>query len=222
MMTRKTRLLLGGILYVLLVSAQASAQGLVWHKHVVAATETVQEARYRDAEETSQAAFRCGGRDQRLAASLNNLAEAYRKQGKYVLAEPLYQKSVAIWEKTLGLNHPAVAVGLNNLALLYTAQGNYARAESLYQRSREIWEDVLGPDSLYLAINLENHASLLRRMNREAEAVKMETRAKAIRAKHTRDHHAGESVSMTRGVRQSFKSMNQVSTMYLTDAEPCD
>ncbi len=50
------------------------------------------EAAVREAE-----AF--GPRDNRLATSLNNLALLYDDQGRYKEAEPLYQRSLAIWEK---------------------------------------------------------------------------------------------------------------------------
>jgi hypothetical protein len=37
----------------------------------------------------------------------------------------LYKRSLAIYEKALGPDHPDVALGLNNLALLYKTQGRY-------------------------------------------------------------------------------------------------
>ena len=40
-----------------------------------------------------------GERDPRLAASLNNLAELYRAQREYAEAEPIYRRSLAIWEQ---------------------------------------------------------------------------------------------------------------------------
>jgi tetratricopeptide (TPR) repeat protein len=40
------------------------------------------------------------------ASSLNNLAEVYQNQGAYAKAEPLYLRALAIFEKTLGSNHP--------------------------------------------------------------------------------------------------------------------
>ena len=79
-----------------------------------------------------------------MATSLNNLAVLYRNQGKYAEAEPLYQRSLAIWEKALGKDHPDVATSLNNLAVLYHNQGKYAEAEPLYQRSLAIKEKALG------------------------------------------------------------------------------
>ena len=77
-----------------------------------------------------------------------------------------------------------MAISLNNLALLYRSQAKYAEAEPLYKRSLAIWEKALGPEHPNVATPLENYAFLLRKTNREAEAAKMEARAKAIRAKH--------------------------------------
>ena len=54
-----------------------------------------------------------------LQRSLNNLAVLYDSPGRYADAEPLYKRSLAIGEKTLGPDHPDVAASLNNLADLY-------------------------------------------------------------------------------------------------------
>jgi hypothetical protein len=45
-------------------------------------------------------------------------------------------------------------------------------------------EKALGPDDPDVAWNLENYAALLRKTGRNNEAVKLEARAKAIRAKY--------------------------------------
>ncbi len=50
--------------------------------------------------------------------SLNNPALLYQAQGHYAKAEPLYQRSLAIWEKVLGPAHPYVATSLENYAAL--------------------------------------------------------------------------------------------------------
>ena len=92
---------------------------------------------------------------------LNNLAGLYRNQGRYADAEPLYKRSLAIDEKALGPDHPAVATGLNNLALLYSSQGRYADAEPLHKRSLAILEKALGPDHPGDATGLNNLAELV-------------------------------------------------------------
>lgn len=56
----------------------------------------------------------------------------------------------------------------------------------MYKRSLAIREKALGPEHPHVAQSLENYAGLLRKINRVTEAIKMEARAKRIRAKQTR------------------------------------
>ncbi len=86
-----------------------------------------------------------------MAASLNNLAVLYNAQDRYAEAGPLYKRSLAIWEKALGPEHPNVVASLNNLAGLYQAQGRDAEAESLYKRLLAIGEKALGAEPDLLA-----------------------------------------------------------------------
>jgi tetratricopeptide (TPR) repeat protein len=74
----------------------------------------------------------------------SNLALLYDTQGQYSQAESLLKRSLAIYEKALGPNHPDVATSLNNLAELHRTQGQYSKAEPLYKRSLAIFEKVLG------------------------------------------------------------------------------
>jgi len=106
------------------------------------------------------------------------------RQGKYVEAAAIFERSLAIREKTLGTEHAHVALSLNNLAELYRDQGNYAAAEPLHQRSLAIREKVLGLEHPDVAQSLENYGTLLRDTERGELATMMELRAKAIRANH--------------------------------------
>lgn len=94
------------------------------------------------------------------AERLNQQVEQLYKQGQYSAAIPLAERSLAIREKVLGLEHPDVAQSLNNLALLYKAQGNYSEAEPLFQRSLAIQEKVLGPEHPDVAQSYNNLAAL--------------------------------------------------------------
>ena len=114
------------------------------------------------------------------------MAELYRIQGKHVEAEPLNDRSLAIDEKALGSEHPAVATTLNNLALVFDAQGRYGEAEPLYKRALAIWETALGPEHPDVATKLENYADFLRKTGRISDEKEMEARAKAIRAKYAK------------------------------------
>ena len=121
------------------------------------------------------------------ADRLNKEAVALYRAGKFSQAEAPSKRSLAIWEKALGPEHPYVATSLNNLAELYRLQGKYTEAEPLYKRALAITEKALGPEHPTMATTLENYATLLLMTNREAEAVKIEARAEAIRAKHARE-----------------------------------
>ncbi len=77
---------------------------------------------------------------------------------------------------------------LNNLALFYRAQGKYAEAKPLYKWMLAIWEKALGPEHPHVATSLENYAAVLRKTGRTTEAANLEARAKAIRAKHTKEN----------------------------------
>ncbi|MEM7741241.1 MAG: tetratricopeptide repeat protein, partial [Pseudomonadota bacterium] len=92
-------------------------------------------------------------------------------------AKPLFERAVAIDEKTLGAEHPNLATSLNNLAGLLQAQvcrfelavlsvmaisqGNYDEAKSLYQRAIAATEKALGADHPDVANRLNNLATLL-------------------------------------------------------------
>src|SRR5437016_6114292 len=79
------------------------SSGVDWELHISAGIEAYQQGDYGKAEEEWQAALReaeeFDPEDPRFATSLNNLAELYRAQGKYAEAEPLYKKSLAVYEK---------------------------------------------------------------------------------------------------------------------------
>jgi len=115
-----------------------------------------------------------------VATALNNLAGLYRAQGQYARAEPLYRRSLAIWEKAFGPDHSVVATGLNNLAMLHRAQGQYAEAEPLYKRSLAIREKAFGPDHPDVALSLNNLALLYHSQGKYTQAEPLYKRALAI------------------------------------------
>ena len=101
--------------------------------------------------------------------------------GRFADAEPLFKRSLAIYEKALGPAHPNVAATLNNLAILYGRQGRYADAEPLYKRSLAIYEKAYGPDHAYVAAALNNLANLYSdKLGNYAEAETLKKRALAI------------------------------------------
>jgi len=111
--------------------------------------------------------------------SSKNFAALYFDQW-YVQIEPLYKRSLEIYEDVLGPDHPEVAKSLNNLAVLYSARGQYVQAEPLYKRALAIFEEALGPDHPYVAEVLDNMAVSYKKSGNPREAKALEQRAAAI------------------------------------------
>jgi tetratricopeptide (TPR) repeat protein len=72
------------------------------------------------------------------AISLINLAALYFNQGKYEEAEPLYQRSLAILEKTLPPDHPTIALAMENYSRLIKKMNRNEEAATLEERARAI------------------------------------------------------------------------------------
>jgi len=115
------------------------------------------------------------------AARLLNQAGYYlQARAQYDEALPLYQRALAICEKTLGLEHPTTATSLNNLALLYRAQGNYQEALPLSEHALAICDRTLGPEHPNTASSLNKLAGLYQDLGNYQEALPLLKRALAI------------------------------------------
>jgi tetratricopeptide (TPR) repeat protein len=64
-----------------------------------------------------------GGEHPDVAQSLSNLAGLYQGTGRYVQAELLYQRALAILDKSLPSDHPNLAVVRENYAILLDQLG---------------------------------------------------------------------------------------------------
>ncbi len=62
----------------------------------------------------------------------------YEAQGRYAEAEPLFKRSLAIREKSLGREHPDVATSLENYADLLGKTGRSDEAAKLEARAKAI------------------------------------------------------------------------------------
>lgn len=115
-----------------------------------------------------------------LAGAINNLAQLYGQTGRDAEAEPLYKRSIAMQELTVGLNSVEIGPVLNNLAALYQRQQRYADAEPLFRRVLVLSERQLpaGHPDLGRAIN--NLATNYERQDRHAESEPLFRRALAL------------------------------------------
>jgi tetratricopeptide (TPR) repeat protein len=136
------------------------------------------------------------GRELDLSYSLNNLATLYESQGRYSEAEPLFVRSLEIYECQLGIDHPDVATSLNNLAGLYESQGRYSEAEPLYLRALEIRERQFGADHSNVANSLNNLAELYRNRGRYSEAEPFYLRALEICERQLGEEHPNFATSL--------------------------
>lgn len=156
-----------------------------------------------------------------IADSFNNLAELYRIQGQYSLAEPLYIKSLKIREKIFGKTSPEIAQSLNNLASLYYYQENYPEAEKQYLAALEIWQNIHGENHPQIATILNNIGELYREQERYPESEKMHNSALAIRKKILPYLHPqiAESLNNIAAVSESQRHFPKAEQLYLEALE---
>ncbi len=189
----KSLLLESGALVLAIVSGLCVADEAAWNAYMRDGRSAYQRSDYPTATRQHELALKeaesFGAQDPRLARSLNDLAFLYATQGRYVDAEPLFKRSLAIREKALGPAHLDVAQGLNNLAGLYQAQGRYADAEPLYKRSLAIREKALGSGHPDVALGLNNLAALYQAQGRIADAEPIYKRSIEIREKALGPEH---------------------------------
>ena len=102
-------------------------------------------------------------------ASMNNLANVYRWQGKYAQAEALYSQTLEIRRRVLGPEHPdTLSFHEQSGARSTFHRASIAQAEALHSQTLEIQRRVLGPE----------HPDTLGSMNNLAAS----TRAGQVRA----------------------------------------
>ena len=105
-----------------------------------------------------------------VAASLNNLATLYAKQGRYDEAEPLRVETLKARKRTLGVDNRATIQSMNNLANQYWRQRRYDEAEPLYRESLEARRRVYGEKHLATFRGHTTLGSLLRERGQLEEA----------------------------------------------------
>ena len=64
--------------------------------------------------------------------ALADLVKLYAADGEHAKADTLYGRSLAMFEKAPGPDHPNVGQSLNNLAALHDKLGTYAEADPAY------------------------------------------------------------------------------------------
>jgi CHAT domain-containing protein/tetratricopeptide (TPR) repeat protein len=130
------------------------------------------------------------------AAALSILGKVYHAQGKYAEAAELFQRSLAIREKSLGPSHLDVAASLSNLAIVYREQGKYFEAAELDKRALAIREKTLGPSHPDVAASLNSLGNVYGDQGKYAEAAELYQRALAIREMALGPNHPDVAASL--------------------------
>ena len=74
-----------------------------------------------------------------------NLASAYHSAGRMVLAVPLYEQTLAEYERVAGPDHPHALTSRANLASAYHTVGRLADAIAMLERTLADCERALPP-----------------------------------------------------------------------------
>jgi tetratricopeptide (TPR) repeat protein len=91
------------------------------------------EAAFRHALVIRETLF--GKNDADLIATVDGLAYACFGQKKYEEAEPLYQRLIELWIKSVGADHPMVAMALDKVAVFYADQKKFDRVKEAADRA---------------------------------------------------------------------------------------
>jgi len=155
-------------------SPGAMAQDSQRHVWNVAGFKAAEQRQFDEAERLFRNAIReaesAGSEDNTLATSLHDLARVYWITHKYAEAEPLYKRSLAIYERTDGPDSRGVVVLCNGLASLYRTQEKFSDAEPLLKRGLAIKEKNLGTKPVELAGPVRDLAALYHDQAMYAEA----------------------------------------------------
>jgi eukaryotic-like serine/threonine-protein kinase len=105
-----------------------------------------------------------------IAAVLDDLATVYTREQHWALAKQTYERSLEIYRRVLGDEHPRVAIRLGNLAIVAQNMGDLPRAESLYRESLRLYERAYGERHPETVAVKGQFGLLLQREGRLAEA----------------------------------------------------
>lgn len=148
-----------------------------------------------------------------LSDGLKKMARLLQKTSRKTQAKPLLYRALAMDEKILGKNHPAIATDLYLLAKSVTSFDSEGGLP-LLRRALAINEKNLGAHHPHVARSLYQLGSLLINVERPAEAEPLLRRALRILEQHTETGHA-----------DLIRTLNELAILLLndnrhTEAEP--
>lgn len=123
---------------------------------------------------------------EKVALSLNYLAEVYRKQGLFGrgYAETTYDKALKINQQCYGEwnDHPEIAENMNGLAQVYKAQLNYTKAEPMFKAAIAMSERTLGVNHPHVINRCRNLALMYEAQGSIAKAQEVFQKIETLKA----------------------------------------
>ncbi|CAF0728491.1 unnamed protein product [Adineta steineri] len=98
---------------------------------------------FHKAEESYQVLLDQTNDDENKAPIYHQLGILKRNRGKYEEAHTFYEKSLALYQKTLHPNHLDLAISYNNIGAVHYNMGNYPKALSYYEKTLKIQQQSL-------------------------------------------------------------------------------
>lgn len=186
--------LLVGIAAVLVQAPLAMAQQPSFEELAARIGSLTRQARYTDAmkaaDQLAVAARAAHGEEHYVYASaLAWKATLHQTLGQLAEAEPLFERSLAIYTKVLPAGHPDIATSINNLGFQYQVTGRLEEAEKFYKRALEMREKAAWPNYSHIADSLNNIAQIYKRQWRVAESVPLLRRALEMRERGLGQEH---------------------------------
>lgn len=167
-------------------SSAQTAQGPTYEELAVRVAILSRDARFPEAlkaaeEFASIAKQRDGEETVVYASAIAWVGHLYQRQGRLGDAEPLMERSLAIFQQILPAGHPNIATATSNLGFQFQLVGRYEEAERLYKRALEMREKAEFPNFEHIAESLNNLAQIYKRQWRVAESIPLLRRAVEMR-----------------------------------------
>ncbi|CAF4085708.1 unnamed protein product [Adineta steineri] len=119
----------------------------------------------------------------------HELGRIKRKQGEYSEALTYYEKTLAIYQKTLPSNHLNLAYSYNNIGLLYYNMGDYPEALSFQEKALEIRQQSLPSNHRNLGVSYNNIGNVYDSMDDYPKALLSHEKALAIKQQSLPSNH---------------------------------
>ncbi|MBF0550653.1 MAG: tetratricopeptide repeat protein, partial [Deltaproteobacteria bacterium] len=111
------------------------------------------------------------------AEKLDALGQTYYQGGKYPQALECFQKSLSIYLKALGPEHPSTAISYHNIGRVYSKMEDYSKALENYTKALSIELKALGPEHPSTAISYNNIGKVYSKMEDYSKALENYTKA---------------------------------------------